>query len=125
MALGHEKFMLRRCRLFVRDVLGVQHIVGRLSSPRCAQYPAAFAPGGGGEPARKCGRLADGCKLVHELQPYALADVLGVGAAELVPMTDRPNERGVPLDEYIPRLLVVVSGACHQISDRRAAAYRV
>jgi hypothetical protein len=39
-----------------------------------------------------------------------LADVVGVGAAEPVPAADGPDQRGIPLHERVPRLLVAVSG---------------
>jgi hypothetical protein len=42
--------------LLVRDVLGVQHVAGTFRFPRCSRDPAAFAPGGGGEPAMKRGQ---------------------------------------------------------------------
>jgi hypothetical protein len=82
----------------------------------------AFALGGGGEPARECGRVAEVAKLVHQLQPDALAGVGGVGAGQPVPAADGPNQRGVPLDEGIPRLLVAASGARHQVGERPFAA---
>jgi hypothetical protein len=42
----------------------------------------------GGQPAGKRGGLADPVELAHELQPDDLADVTGVGIAQLVPAAD-------------------------------------
>ncbi len=87
---------------------------GSLLVPCCAQDPAAFPLGGGGEPAGKRGRIAQGRKLVRQPQPDALADVLGIGPAQPVSAADGPDQRGVPVDEFVPRLLIAVSRACHQ-----------
>jgi hypothetical protein len=54
--------------------------------------------------------------MVEQLRPDALADVLGVGA-ELVPAADGPDQRGVPLDEHVPGLLVTGSGPGYQVND--------
>src|SRR5208282_2520993 len=89
------------------------------------QDPDALPPGGGGEPARKSGRIADSVQLVHQAQPDALADIVGIGAAEPVPAADRPDQRGVPLHERVPRLLVAVSGAGYQVNDHRIIGHLV
>ena len=104
--------------MLVGDVLDVSQIPGGLRSSCLAHGPEAFVPGGGGEPARKRGRFADLVKPFHQVQPDVLANVVGVGAAQPVLAADRPDERGVPLDECVPRLLFAVSGARHQVSDR-------
>src|SRR5262249_27086236 len=57
-------------------------------------------------------------------QPGALPDVLGVGAAQPVVPADGPYERGVPLDEGIPRLLVALSGTRYEVGDTRVIAHR-
>ena len=57
------------------------------------------------------GRLAEFAQVVEELEPDCLADVVGIGAAQLVPAADRPDQRGVPLDQGVPRPLVAVRGA--------------
>ena len=54
---------------------------GSLRSPGGAQDPAAFPPGGGGQPAGQRGRVADPVQLVHQPQPDVLADVVGVGGS--------------------------------------------
>ena len=123
-ALGDDQLMLGDPGLLARGVLGGQHIAGSMRFPRCSQGLAAFVPGGG-EPAMRRGQVADSVKLVHELQPDGLADIAGVGAAQLVPAADGPDQRGAPLDEFIPRLLVAVSGASYQIGDRRVTTHRV
>ena len=61
-------------------LLGVQHVPGCLRSAR-AQTPGAFSPGRGGEPAGKRSRIAECVKPFHQVQPHALADVVGVGVA--------------------------------------------
>jgi hypothetical protein len=116
-ALGDEQFMFGHPGLVGGDVLRVQHVPARLCPARLAQDPEAFAPGGGGEPARKRGRIAEAVKLGHQVQPYVLADVLCVGAAQPVSAADGPHQRGVPFDEGVPGLLVAVPGAHHQAGD--------
>jgi hypothetical protein len=80
--------------------------------------------GRGGQPASKGGQIAHFAKLIHELEPDGLADIGGVGAAQLVPAADRPDQRRVPLDEGLPRLLIAVCGAGHQGISRRVIAHR-
>ena len=109
----------------IREGLDVHYVPARQGSPRRASDAEAFSPGHGGQPARKRGRIPDLVQVVHQLQPDALADVLGVGVAEPVPAADRPDQRGVPLDERVPRLLVAVSGASHQVNDHRVIEQRI
>ena len=63
--LGREQLLLRRYGLLVRDGLGVRRMPSVVRSPRRAQDTAAFAPGGGGQPAGKRGRIAQCAQLVH------------------------------------------------------------
>ena len=63
--------------------------------------------------------IAEGAQLVHELQPDALADILGIGVAQPVPAADGPDQRGVPLHQRVPRLPVAIPGAGHQVGDQR------
>jgi len=53
------------------------------------------------------------------------SDIVRVGAAEPVPSADRPDERGVLLDERVPRPLVASSRTRHQVNDQRAIVHRV
>ena len=62
-------------------------------------------------------------QMVNQIQPDVLADVLGVGTTQLVLAADRPDQRGVPPDECIPRLFVAVPGAAHQIGDYGLMAF--
>src|SRR2546430_6049330 len=89
-----------------------------LRSLRRAPDPDAFALDGGAEPASKRGRVAEAVRLVHQVQPDGLADIVGVRATQPVPAADGPDQRGVPLDEGVPGLLVAVSRAHYQVSDR-------
>jgi hypothetical protein len=82
--------------------------------PRCAQDPAAFPLGSGGDPAGKRSQIANGRKVVRQSQPDALADVLGISPAQPVSAADGPDQRGVPLDEVVPCLPITGSGTCHQ-----------
>jgi hypothetical protein len=92
-----------------RRIQGTQWMpVGLL--PGRAQYPAAFPPGGGGDPARKRSLIAYQSQLIHQPQPDGLADVSSIGAAELIPTADRPDERRESLDELVPGALVAVLG---------------
>jgi hypothetical protein len=116
-----HQFLFRHRGLFIRDVRGVQHLPKILRPSRGAQDPAAFPLGGGGQPARKSGRVADGRKLARDLQPEGLAGVEGAGAAQVVPLADCPDERAVPVGERVPRRLVAVSGLRHQAGGRRAS----
>jgi len=76
MALRHQQLMFDHPGLRVRDDLDIQHMPERLRAARCALSPVAFPLGGGGQPARKCGRIANCPKFVHELQPYSLEDIV-------------------------------------------------
>src|SRR5262245_36802686 len=75
-ALRHPQFMVDHPGLRVRDNLDFQHMPERLRAARRAPGPAAFPLGGGGQPARKCGRIGNCRKFVHKLQPYSLEDVV-------------------------------------------------
>ena len=68
--------------------------------------------------------LADLVQLVHQAQPDALADVVGVGPAEPVPAADRPDQRGVPLDQGVPRMFVAAPGQGHQACGPRVITRR-
>jgi hypothetical protein len=48
-----------------------------------------------------------------------MADILSVGIAQPVLTADRPDQRGVPLDDLIPRLLLAIPRAGHQVGDGR------
>lgn len=63
--------------------------------------------------------------MADELQPDALPDVLGVGIAQAVVAADRPDERSVPFDDGIPRLLVAFSGTYYQVGDAPGIAHLV
>jgi len=122
--LGRQQFLLGRRGLRVRDALSVRHVPGRLRLPRCAPGPGAFPAGGGGQPAGQRGRLAEFAQVVEELEPDGLADVVGVRAAELGPAADPPDQRGVPLDQGVPRPRVAVGRAVHQGGDPRVVAHQ-
>ena len=62
--------------------------------------------------------------MIHQLEPDGLGDVLGVGASQLIPSADRPDQRGVPLDECVPRLLVAISRTRYEVGDNRVIAHR-
>ena len=49
----------------------------------------------------------------------------GVGAAEPIPAAYRPDQRGIPLRERAPCLLVAGARAGHQVGNQRAIARRV
>ena len=51
--------------------------------------------------------------------------VVGVGAAEPVLAADRPDERGVPLDQFVPRLAAAVPGPGHQLLGKRGNFRRI
>lgn len=53
----------------------------------------------------------------------SVADLVGISAVQPVAAADGPHERGVPLDEVIPRWLVAVCGPYHQARDRPVIAH--
>src|ERR1700733_7230181 len=101
----------------VRESLGVQPIPHgqRTSRP---QDPRAFPPGGGGQPARQRGRVAQAPELSGQVDPDRRADVFGVSTAQPMPTADRPDQRGVPVHERVPRLLLAAPGQRHQVRYR-------
>ena len=66
------------------------------------QDAAAFAAGGGGQPAGQRGRIAQAVQVVHEGEPDGLGGVLGVGGLQPVPAADGPDQRGVPVHQLVP-----------------------
>ena len=124
MALGRQQLLVGRLGLIVRDALDFGHIPSCARFLDCAQGPAAFPPGCGGQPASKRRRVAECFQVFHQLQPDVLADVVGISAANLVPAADGLNERGVPLDQLVPGLLVAVSGTGHQVNDPQVVLHR-
>src|SRR5215813_4431127 len=122
-ALREEQLIFRRPGLLVRDALDVRCILRSLLVPRSPQGPQAFPPSGGDEPARKRGRIVNRVEMVDQSQPDVLADVLGVGAPQRVPETDRPDQRGEPLHKRVPRIGVALSRAQDQISGWRVIAH--
>ena len=103
--------------IIARQTFGVQRGPCARRRPHRAPGPAAFPHGRAGQPAAKRGRSTELVKLAGELQPDELADVAGAGVAEPVLAADGSHQRGVPLDEGVPRLLIVVPCARHQVSD--------
>src|ERR1039457_6158268 len=76
-------------------------------------------------PARQGRRLAEATDLLDQQQPDALANVVDILTVQLVANADGPHQRGVPLDEFIPRPLVAVAHASDQGNDRRVVAHGV
>jgi len=74
---------------------------------------AAFAPGGGGQPAGKRGRVADIVQLIHELEP----DALGVVGVQPMTAADGPGQRGLPVRQRVPGLPIAVPGPGYQAGD--------
>lgn len=124
-ALGHKQFLFGCPDLPGRDVPGMQGLPASVRSVRGAPDTPAFLLIAGGEPAGDRGRIADCRKLVHELLPDSLPDVGSVGAAQPASAADGPDERGVPVDECVPRLFVAVSGAPHKVGDGQVIVHRV
>ncbi len=123
--LGQEHLLLGHHGLRICHVRHVGHQFGDLPRPGRAQAPEAFPPGRGDQPAGQRGRVAEAAQVVDQVQPHRLHDVLGVGATEPVPEADRPDQRGVPLDDPVPGLLVAVCRARHQVGDGHLAVPRV
>ena len=103
--------MLNRLGVTVRQVLQYLRVIGH-QAPHAAD-PAAFPPGRGGYPARERCRITQVIQALHQVQPDMLDDVFGGGAADRVPAADGPDQRGVSLDEGVPRLPIAVSGPAY------------
>ena len=86
---------------------------------RCSQCAKALTSCRRRDPTRQRRRLAELADLLHEQQPDALANVVDVLTGQLVTATDGPDERGIPLDEFIPRPLVAVAHARDQRNNRQ------
>jgi len=123
--LGHEQFLLDGGGLGVRDAFGDQDPLASTPRVRGVDHASALAPRGGGQPARERSRFAQVVQMGHQLEPDDLADILGVGCVQPEVAADRPDQRGVPLDERVPRLLLAVLGACHQVGDWQIISHRV
>src|SRR5262249_15499048 len=81
------------------------------------QDAQAFPLGGGGQPARQRGRHAQVPELLHQEQPHRLADVVDIGAVQLVTVADGPHKWGIALHEFVPGVLVAVAGPFDQPED--------
>lgn len=55
--------------------------------------------------------------MLHQVQPDDLANVFDVGATEVVPTADGPDQRRVSLDKGIPGPFVAVPGTDYQVTD--------
>src|SRR5262249_58406859 len=75
----------------------------------CPQHAQAFTLRRGCQPPGQRCWLTQIPEMLDQRQPYALADVLDVVAAQPVAVADRPHHRRVSLDNFVPRGLVTVS----------------
>jgi hypothetical protein len=113
-ALGQEQAVVGCLSELIWNALEVvRMLVGRVQAVS-APHPEAFTAGGGAEPARQSGRIAEAVQVVHQSHPDRLTDIFGVGSAQLVPAADRPDQRGMAFDECAPSLLVTFPGVYHQ-----------
>ena len=62
-------------------------------------------------------------ELLDQQQPHILAHVFDVVAAEPVPGADRPHQRGVALDQLVPRILVTPGRAGDQCDHGRVITH--
>jgi kumamolisin len=122
LALRLEQLVLNRLGLLILPILQYLHVTEDRALN--ATDPAAFPPGRGGYPARERGRITQAVQALHQVQPDVLGNVLGGGAADPVPAADGPDQRGVSLDEGVPRPPIAVSGPGHQVADHRVVARR-
>src|SRR5262249_44937737 len=120
---GYEQLLLCYPGLLGADVRGFWQLPGTRRLVRGGPDPVAFLLAGGGEPACQRRRITKCAELAGQLPPYGMADVAGIGAVQLVPVADRPDQRDVALDERVPCLVVAACGACHQVSEGRAIAH--
>ena len=107
-----------------RSICSTKPSPGSVRSRCGTQHPAAFLPGGGGDPADQLGRIRPQRQLIYQPQPDHLANVVGCWAAELIPAADSPDKRREQLDQPIPRALVTAAGSGQQ-SIHRVALPRV
>src|SRR5689334_1747677 len=116
--LGSEQFRIHRPCHRVDYPCVVLPVVRSVLLLCRTQDPATFPAGSGGEPAGKCGWLAYGREVTNELEPDVLPDIVSIHLAQPVSAAYRPDQRGIPLEEFVPRVLVAVPGACYQCGDR-------
>ena len=100
----------------VRDGLGVQQIPASLEVPALRAGPGRI-PARSRWPAsrRSAARIADCVQLVHKLEPV----VWLMSPASAPPSWYRwrpPDQRSVPVDEGVPRLLVAVRACCRSVT---------
>ena len=69
-------------------------MTGVAGSAGGTQDAAAFAPGGGGQPAGKRSRVAQAVQLIHELEPDVLGGVFGVGGLQPAARRSWPGSPG-------------------------------
>jgi len=77
----------------VRAIRVVSRTHARPRKPAPGEQDPAVVPPAGGQPAWQRGRITEIVQLAHQLKPDGLADVLGVGAAQLV-TAYRPDQPG-------------------------------
>ena len=124
MALGQDQLLVGQHGFGVRHVVHVHKRPGKPRQPGGSlPDPETLPPRRGDQPPRQRGRIAEVVEMVHQVEPNHLADVLGVGVAQPVLSADRPDQRGVPLDDLIPRLLVTASRAGYQFGDGRVITH--
>jgi len=68
-------------------------------------------------PAGQRGGHAQVPELLHQEQPHGLADVVDIGAVQLVAVADGPHQRGIAPHELVPGVLVAVAGPFDQPDD--------
>jgi hypothetical protein len=64
------------------------------------------------------GWLAYGREVTNELEPDVLPDIVSIHLAQPVSAAYRPDQRGISLEEFVPRVLIAVPGTCYQCGDR-------
>jgi hypothetical protein len=73
---GGEQVLLGLAGVLVRDGLVGQRVPGVAGPPCGAEDAAAFALGGGGQPAGQRGRIAQAVQVVDEVEPNGLGGVI-------------------------------------------------
>ena len=117
---------------YVRGVVTVEHkdSAGAVLDSKPVTFPGtarwegcSFAAGvvsgaiaAGTVPGQRSARQALQ-ELLDQKQPHGLADVVDVGAVQLVAAADGPHQRGVTLHDLVPGTLVTVAGALDEHDD--------
>ena len=94
--------------------------IGGLHPRRDRHQAERFPLGRGDQPGRQRPRFPEVAEMLEQPQPDVLRDVLHLAGLQLVVLPDGDDQRGVPVDDLAPRILVAPLGGGHEQRDVRA-----